>query len=210
MTQRTQITIHQLNFTLPDGKVLFDNLNLVFAKRKIGLVGKNGIGKSTLLRLISGELYPDSGSIHVEGTLAYVSQSWDFLAAPNCTIAGLLGFEQKIHALQRIYQGSIEAQDFIDLDEDWQVEERLQQQLKLFGIQYLADDTPIHQLSGGEITRLRLTLAFFSHADFLLFDEPTNHLDSVGREQLYLILQPFFGHIKERCFPAFGTLFQTH
>jgi ATPase subunit of ABC transporter with duplicated ATPase domains len=116
-------------------------------------VGKNGIGKSTLLRLIAGELYPSAGSIHVEGSLAYTPQLWNFLDFPHLTIAGLLGFEQKIRALQRIYQGSIETQDFIDLDEDWEVEERLQQQLKLFDLQHLAYDTPISQLSGGEITR---------------------------------------------------------
>ena len=193
MTQRTLITLHQLTFILPDGKALFNDLNLTFAQCKTGLVGKNGIGKSTLFRLIAGDLQPHSGSIHVAGTLAYISQASDFSAYSKMTVSDLLGFEQKIRALQRIYQGSLEMQDFIDLDEDWQVEERLQQQLKLFDLQYLACDTPIHQLSGGEITRLRLTKAFFSQADVLLLDEPTNHLDNVGRKHLYQAIQNWQG-----------------
>lgn len=193
MTQRTFITLHQLTFILPNGKALFNDLNLTFAQCKTGLVGKNGIGKSTLLRLIAGELEPHSGSIHVAGTLAYISQASDFLAYPKITVAGLLGFEKKMRALQCIYQGSLEMQDFMDLDEDWQVEERLQQQLKLFDLQYLAYDMPIYQLSGGEITRLRLTKAFFSHADVLLLDEPTNHLDNVGRKYLYQAIQNWQG-----------------
>lgn len=193
MTQRTLITLHQLTCILPDGKALYNDLNLTFAQCKTGLVGKNGIGKSTLLRLIAGEFDPTFGSIHVAGTLVYISQASDFSSTSKITVVGLLGFEQKMRALQRIYQGSLEVQDFMDLDEDWQVEERLQQQLKLFDLQYLAYDTPIHQLSGGEITRLRLTKAFFSQADVLLLDEPTNHLDNVGRKSLYRAIQNWEG-----------------
>lgn len=195
MSHNPQIHIRQLDFVLPDGKVLFNQLNLIFGKQKTGLVGKNGIGKSTLLRLIIGELYPSTGAIHSEQTIAYVPQSEDFLASDKVTIAGFLGFEEKIQALQRISQGSTKNQDFERLNEDWHVEERLQQQLTLFDLQALPQDTRMKQLSGGEITRLLLTKAFFSGADFLLLDEPTNHLDSLARKKLYQAMKEWHGGI---------------
>jgi ATPase subunit of ABC transporter with duplicated ATPase domains len=195
MSHNIQIHIRQLDFILSNGKLIFNQLNLVFGKQKTGIVGKNGIGKSTLLRLIIGELYPSAGCIHSEQSIAYVPQSEDFLAFNKMTIASLLGFENKIQSLQRILQGSTESQYFECLNEDWHVEERLQQQLMLFGLQDLPYDFPVKQLSGGEITRLLLTKAFFSDADFLLLDEPTNHLDSLARKQLYQAIARWGGGI---------------
>lgn len=110
------ILIHHMDFTLPTGKVLFNKLTLAFSQRKIGLVGRNGMGKSTLLKLIVGELQPYTGSIQTEGTLAYVPQNP--LVFAQVTIAGLLGYEKKMKALHRILQGSIQEEDFSILDED--------------------------------------------------------------------------------------------
>jgi len=172
-----------MRYNNPNGTALFNELTLTFTKQKTGLVGRNGIGKSTLIKLILGELCPASGTIHVVANLAYVPQHR--VTPPQITIAGLLGYAEKLNALQRITQGSVDERDFIILNEDWNIEDRIHHQLLIFGLHNISYHQQVHTLSGGEITRLLLTKAFLSNADFLLLDEPTNHLDSTARLQLY-------------------------
>lgn len=186
-----QINLQQLTFTLPNGRVLFDNLSLTLSKRKAGLVGKNGIGKSTLIKLIMGELNPNQGSIHSRAKLAYVPQNPIFCS--NMTIAEFLGYAEKINALNRIIDGSVEESNYEILAEDWQVKDRMQQELATFGLGHLSYDHPLRQLSAGEMTRLMLTKTFMSDADFLLLDEPTNHLDMTARIQLYKKIKQWQG-----------------
>lgn len=186
MQRGSQILIHQLTFNLANGKSIFDQLSLTFSQSKTGLIGRNGIGKSTLMKLIVGEFIPNSGSIHVEGTIAYLPQNQHIDS--ELTVVRFLGFEEKINASQRIKQGSVDENDFNTLDEDWNVEERLQQHLQSFGLQNIPYDRRLNLLSGGELTRLLLTKTFLSTADFVLLDEPTNHLDSIARQQLYAVI----------------------
>ncbi|WP_157783558.1 ATP-binding cassette domain-containing protein, partial [Rhizorhabdus wittichii] len=82
------ITLSQLSWTTPDGRPLFDHLDIVFAPERCGLVGRNGIGKSTLLRLIAGELTPRAGRIGIDGTIGVMRQIVD--VAPE-SIADLFG-----------------------------------------------------------------------------------------------------------------------
>jgi len=190
MTQ-SQILINQMSFNLHNGTALFNKLTMAFTKHKTGLVGRNGIGKSTLIHLILGELCQNSGSILVEGKLAYVPQG--YTGSTQRTIAGLLGYEDKINALRRITQGSTDERDFSILNDDWSIEDRIQKQLLAFGLGAIPYHRRLEMLSGGEITRLLLAKAFLSDADFLLLDEPTNHLDRTAREQLYYAIQQWAG-----------------
>ena len=68
------ITLDGLSQTTPDGRVLFENLTLAFGREKTGLVGRNGVGKTTLLRLILGELEPAAGAVSVTGRVAILRQ----------------------------------------------------------------------------------------------------------------------------------------
>lgn len=178
-----QILIHEMSFNLPTGKALFNKLNLVFSPYKTGLLGNNGIGKSTLMKLVIGELCPHSGYIQLDGTIAYLPQ--DPPISSKVTVAGFLGCEEKINALDRIFQGSVNECDFNILNEDWEIKDRIQKQLTEFGLNTISLNRPLTGLSGGEVTRLMLSKVFFSDADFLLLDEPTNHLDATARQQLY-------------------------
>lgn len=191
MTHATRILLHHVHFSLPTHKDLFKALNLTFLKRKTGLVGRNGIGKSSLIKLITGELTPDSGSIHIEGQIAYVPQSTTY--SPTLSIAAVLDSVDKLEALRRITQGSIDEYDFSILNDDWEIESRLKKQLSLFGLENISPLRSLQDLSGGELTRLYLVKAFSSHADFLLLDEPTNHLDASARQQLYQTIQAWPG-----------------
>ncbi|NNM59318.1 MAG: ABC-F family ATP-binding cassette domain-containing protein [Legionellales bacterium] len=188
------ILINRMNFNLPNGQILFNQLDFIFSATKTGLVGKNGIGKSTLLKLILGEHPPHSGSIHINGQLAYLQQSMaPQLLSSTITIAGYLGCEAKLEALYRITEGSVDNDDFTILNDEWDIEAQINKHLAAFGLEHLAYQRQLGTLSGGEMTRLFLAQTFFSKADFLLLDEPTNHLDSNARQQLYQAIQQWRG-----------------
>lgn len=182
MTQ-PQILIQEMSFNLPNGKALFNQLNIAFSKQKIGLIGNNGTGKSTLIKLIAGELQPSLGSIQIEGRICYIQQSSHYPI--GFTVADLLGHADKLNALYRIEQGSTDLNDFTLLNDDWLVKEKLRDELAKFALGALKLDSKINTLSGGELTRLLLTKAFSSDSDFLLLDEPSNHLDQYARTNLH-------------------------
>jgi len=187
MLHNSRILVHHLSYHLSNGKNLLKDLTLTFLAHKIGLVGRNGIGKSTLMKIIIDEYQPSSGTIEVHGKLAYVSQ--DIVVAPDSTIAAILGFEKKRAAYQKILSGSAQESDYVIFQDDWGFEKRLQNQLAIFDLESMPHDRPISTLSGGELTRLMLIKAFHSGAHFLLLDEPTNHLDKIGRIQLYEMIK---------------------
>ncbi len=178
-----QILIHHVNYSIPNDRMLFQALNLSLSAKKIGLIGRNGTGKSTLLKLIMGEVLPDAGSIHVTGELSYCPQQFD---EPGETcIAHVLGVKTKLDALSRIEAGSTHEEDFKLVDDDWLIAERTHQQLIEFGLQHIALTSTLDMLSNGEKTRLYLAKAFLTHPDFIILDEPTNNLDSASRAYLY-------------------------
>lgn len=191
MLQNLYFHLHHLSYFLADGQAIFNQLSLSFANTKMGLVGRNGIGKTTLFKLLTGEILPTSGSISRHGKIAYMSQNP--LIYPESTVAQLLGFKEKLDALARILQGSLSAQDFTTLNDEWDIEQRLQQQLSLFQLDTIAPDRLVQGLSGGEQTRLLLTQVFYSDADIILLDEPTNHLDSQTRVLLYSAIDQWQG-----------------
>lgn len=183
MQSPQQIIIQQLSFILPNGQSLFQDLTFSFSHLKTGLVGRNGIGKSTLMKLMAGELFPNKGSIQVIGHTMYIRQNP--IIPSNVTIAEALGVEEKLSALQKISEGSLSEKDFEILNDDWTIKEKIEHQLAGFGLHALPLNQTLEKLSGGEFTRLFLIKAFLSDANILLLDEPTNHLDSDARQQLY-------------------------
>lgn len=183
----THILIQGMSFNLSTGQALFTKLNLALTKHKIGIVGKNGVGKSTLLKLIAGELHSSAGSIQINGNLFYVQQNPIICA--QTTVAKILGYETKLKALYSIEQGSTDPDDFAILNDDWLILDKLQKLLIPFGLAHLSPETTLQTLSGGELTRLFLVQAFSSNADFILLDEPTNHLDIQARTALYHAIQ---------------------
>lgn len=185
-----QIAINNLNYSLPNGQHIFNNLVYTFAAEKIGLIGKNGIGKSTLLKLITGEFAPNSGSVNIIGKVAYCPQNYSIYAEQ--TIAEILAIQPKLEALDRIIQGSSNIIDFEILDEDWNIRERVNEQLSKFELR-LDLMRKIDSLSGGEITRLMLAKQFISNPDFIILDEPTNNLDLKSRNLLYKAVAEWSG-----------------
>ncbi len=177
------IICSSLCWSTPDGRELLSGLDLAFVAERTGLVGRNGIGKSTLLKLITGSLSPARGTITVTGRIAFLSQ----MVAPREgeTIADLFGTRAALALLARAAAGKATAQELADAD--WTLEARMAEALARTGL-HVAPETPLATLSGGEATRAALAALVFGAPDFLLLDEPTNSLDREGRRAVLDLL----------------------
>jgi ATPase subunit of ABC transporter with duplicated ATPase domains len=180
------ITLTSLNFALPDGRVLFSDLDFSFNQERTGLVGRNGVGKSTLLKLITGELAPSAGHVSVSGRLGVLRQG--FAPEAGETVADLFGARAALATLRRAEAGEADAWQ----DADWTLEARLAGALGRAGLD-AAPETPLACLSGGQRTRAALAALVFAEPDFLLLDEPTNNLDREGRAAVASLLAGWRG-----------------
>ena len=177
------ITLSHIGWSAPDGNSVVSDLDFRFTSERIGLVGRNGVGKSTLLALISGRLKPASGSVQRDGTVAELRQTVQ--VAPGETIADLFGVREAMALLSKAERGDA---DMAELEAcDWTLPSRIEEALAEVGLS-TQPDTPLSQLSGGQRTRAALAGAIFARPDFLLLDEPTNNLDADGRAALIALL----------------------
>jgi ATPase subunit of ABC transporter with duplicated ATPase domains len=169
------LQLDHVSFNLPDGRVLFEDLNHSFSAHATGIVGANGCGKSLLGRLLSAEQQPTYGSVRREGRIYAVPQLLEPEQYP--TVAALAGVEHILAALERIGQGSVDDQDYALAVDQWDCAARLEAQLAQIGLGQLQADASTDALSGGERQRVALLGAWLSRADWLILDEPSNHLD---------------------------------
>ncbi|WCR20827.1 ABC-F family ATP-binding cassette domain-containing protein [Paracoccus alcaliphilus] len=170
------VSLSGLTWSTPDGTPLFTDLNLTFGPERTGIVGRNGTGKSTLLRLISGDLSPTSGQVQVTGTIAMMRQ--DAMERPDDTIADLFGMRPALDLLDRAEAGLANADELADAD--WTLPARIETALLRCGLS-VGPQTPLVTLSGGQRSRAALAALILAEPDFLLLDEPTNNLDRNGR-----------------------------
>lgn len=185
------VSLNQLSFQFANGETIFNALNLQFDHVPTAIVGRNGVGKSVLARLIAGQLQPTSGSVSSAVPVMYVSQI--FVGAPGQTVADATGTAQVLEALQRLDQGNASADDFDIIGDRWDLPERLRQMLDECGLTDIADTDLTENLSGGQQVRIALIKALLSQAQLLVLDEPTNHLDSAGRHWLLNTLNHWRG-----------------
>lgn len=189
--QSPHLVLHQLTCQFADGETLFGPLDLTFDQQHCGLVGRNGVGKTRLLRLIAGLDLPGSGHVESHASLAYVAQQPDIV--PQTTLAQLLGYGETFAALARLELGRPQAEDIDRLEGQWDLSDRLQAAFGAAGLPVFDPQRPASDLSGGERMRAALCGAMLGSADFLLLDEPTNHLDTRARDWLYQQLESWRG-----------------
>ena len=183
------VTLKHLSYATPDNQPLFTARELAFGPQRTGLIGRNGTGKSTLLKLIAGELTPTDGSIAVSGTLGMISQSVQVDDAQ--TVAHGLGVSDALARLARLEAGEGTIEDISEAD--WALPERIATTLAQLGLPSLDVDRPLASLSGGQRTRLALTGLVLGQPDMILLDEPTNNLDADGRLAVAELLRQWRG-----------------
>jgi ATP-binding cassette subfamily F protein 3 len=195
------LVIHDLTFRIA-GRPLFENASVRIPEgHKIGFVGRNGTGKSTLLKLIAGELTPDGGTIALpaRARLGMVSQTapagavslLETVLAADRERAALLAEAETATAAERIAQiherlGAIEAHA---------APARAASILAGLGFSEAAQQQPCDAFSGGWRMRVALAAVLFAEPDLLLLDEPTNHLDLEATLWLEAYLRDYRGTI---------------
>jgi len=169
---------------LQGGVALFQQANLqAYANQRIGLVGKNGCGKSTLFRLIRGELQPESGEVSLQSgkTLAYVEQ--EIANSDQTAMEFVLDGDIQLRQLEKILAQEqhdaawFEAQQHFESIDGYGASARAAQLLSGLGFDTDSLERRVDSFSGGWRMRLNLARALMHRADLLLLDEPTNHLD---------------------------------
>ena len=177
-TGKRVVEVEHINYALENGRVLIDDFStLVQRGDKIGLIGPNGIGKTTLLHILLGKLQPDSGTV-IEGT--------------NLEVAY---FDQ----LRSQLDENRSVKDNLDRGADKVVVNGKEKHV----ISYLQDflfapdraNSPVNALSGGERNRLLLAKLFIKPANVLVLDEPTNDLDVDTLELLEELLLNYTGTV---------------
>jgi ATPase subunit of ABC transporter with duplicated ATPase domains len=182
------ITLANISWSTPDGRAVLWDLDLAFQTERTGIVGRNGVGKSTLLRLLTGDLKPSSGTIAVNGTIAMLRQTVQ--VDPQDNIADLFGARAGLALLRKAEAGDASVEEIGDAD--WSLEARMEEALAAVDLP-LPADTLLTALSGGQRTRAALAGAMFAAPDFLLLDEPTNNLDRQGRAAVAELLRSWNG-----------------
>lgn len=191
--QSPSFILHQVTCQFPTGDTLFGPLNLSLEPSLCALVGRNGSGKTRLLRLLAGLDEPATGHIERFGSHFYVAQQ--HVISSQTTLAELLGYDAIFAARKRIDSGDYQPDDLALLDGYWDIAERLSEAFINAKLPPFEPDKPAGELSGGERIRALLCGAFTAEADFMLLDEPTNHLDRQGRAWFYDQLSRYQGGV---------------
>lgn len=207
------VNIEKLHFSYGIHEV-FNDLNLsINEKKQIGLVGRNGTGKSTLLKLITGELLPDTGRISKKSELSISYLSQESNIAENTSLlemltdvfSPLLEMEKRIKQIgDAIAQAPPAAQDnlmleFGELQErfaekrGYEYPSRIRGVINGLGFKPEDQDKAFCMLSGGEKTRATLGQILLQEPELLLLDEPTNYLDIDALQWLEQYLKNYPG-----------------
>lgn len=154
-------------------RLLFDDISFSLNEgEKVGIIGVNGTGKSTLLKIISGLLPPDEGTVTMGNNLkiCYLPQTPEFSETDTVIKSALSELSEQ---------------------QSWEKEPEAKNMLTRLGITEFSQ--PVGELSGGQRKRIALVRTLLSDSDILVLDEPTNHLDSAMAEWLENYLKQFRG-----------------
>jgi ATP-binding cassette subfamily F protein uup len=190
--------------TLLDAQLAFGHVPLLDhadfsleTQERVGLIGRNGAGKSSMLKILGGMEKPDDGTLQLQGgtRISYVAQEPILDANATVFVALRAGLERVIGLIEEYCQGhgDLDAmQSEIETLDGWNWEQRVGETLQRL---HLDPEAIVSTLSGGTKKRVALAQALVAQPDVLLLDEPTNHLDLDSIEWLEGLLVDFKGSI---------------
>jgi ATP-binding cassette subfamily F protein uup len=190
--------------TLADAQLAFGHVALLDhadfslqAGERVGLIGRNGAGKSSLLRILAGQERPDDGSVQFQQGLRIAFVAQDPQLAEDRTVFEAVreGLADVIELVERYTHGhgDLDAlQGLIEAQDGWNWGQRVDETLHRL---HLEPEARIATLSGGNRKRVALAQALVRRPDVLLLDEPTNHLDLDSIEWLENLLREFRGSV---------------
>lgn len=192
--QNTIIRFEKVSFSFAHDKQILNEVSFsVRSGIKVALMGQNGAGKSTILKLITKKLRPDSGEISIDKSLT-VATAYQVIALEDISLT-ILDYFKKYCPLA-----------------DHEVKRRMVTVLEAVNLK-AQENKLVNYFSGGQQARLLLAAALIQDPDLLLLDEPTNNLDSAGIEHLTAFLTnyqksvivishdaQFFKYFYKRCF----------
>ena len=204
------------NVTLRVGKkALFEDVNIKFTEGNCyGLIGANGAGKSTFLKILSGQLEPTSGDVVISPgeRLSFLQQDHfkydefpvlDTVIMGNARLYEIMKEKEEIYAKEDftdedgIKASELEA-EFATMD-GWEAESDAANLLNGLGIETELHYKLMKDLTGSEKVKVLLAQALFGNPDILLLDEPTNHLDVDAKEALKEALKEYRGSVLLIC-----------
>ena len=129
---KAAIVCSDLSFAWADGTPVLDHLDVAFDAGRTALIGVNGSGKSTFLRLVAGELRPTGGTMSVDGDVGYLPQAMPL--DTDRSVSQLLGIAETRAALDAIERGEATESNFATVGEDWDIDDRARAQLAQLGV----------------------------------------------------------------------------
>lgn len=203
----SKIAINNMSFYYTDYfNPIFDKVNLVLDTQwRLGLIGRNGRGKSTFLKLLSGELEPTGGNISMSVSMEYFPYEPDIRYSVTMdiikeNIGGLKTMEDAMEQIisradeKRYDEYSEIQQHYMELG-GYEMEGRILKEMADMGLDEKLAYREYATLSGGERTRMMIIALFLRKNSFVLLDEPTNHLDISGKELMAQYLSRRSGFI---------------
>ena len=200
--QMSLVQLQRVDFSV-GGPLLLEHVDLsIEAGERVCIVGRNGEGKSTLIKLISGELRADDGEVRIQNGIAIgrlprevpqdtTGSVFDVVAEGLGDLGRLLARYQHLLAIGDL-DALGDAQAKIEAQHGWDLNRRVEEVLAKLG---LPGDTDFSALSGGMKRRVLLAQALVRKPDILLLDEPTNHLDIDAIRWLEGFLKQFAGSL---------------
>ncbi|MDP5198849.1 ribosomal protection-like ABC-F family protein [Flavobacterium sp. DG2-3] len=178
------LILQNISYQHENKDMLFQNISFTLNNQdKTALVGNNGVGKSTLLKIIAGEFAPFSGQIIQNSKPYFVPQL--FGQFNDLTVAEALRIKEKITSLKEILEGVVTEENLQLLDDDWTIEDRCTEALLYWQLHDLDLNQKMETLSGGQKAKAFLAGIMIHEPDLILLDEPSNHLDFAARTLLY-------------------------